>query len=126
MLALAMGTYKKNHQRPILNGLFPLALRVVAKVINIRIRLLSYFTHPVSTANWSQVRGIVPLNFMGSDALCCDDALCCEAVGEMLFVVVVVADGVMVEATGSIVELLVTVAFARTDVDSVQMRFQAG
>ena len=44
----------------------------------------------------------------------------------MLFVVVVVADGVMVEATGSIVELLVTVAFARTDVDSVQMRFQAG
>ena len=63
-----------------------------------------YFALTVSNASMMHVRGMVPLNFMGSDALCSD------AVGGMQFMPAVTAGGTHVDAIGSRLELLVAVA----------------
>jgi hypothetical protein len=63
---------------------------------------------------------MVPLNFMGSDALCSD------AVGGMQFTPAVTAGGTHVAAIGSRLELLVAVAPVAKGVDSARARFREG
>ena len=65
----------------------------VAKILDVKLKMALYFALTVSNASMMHVRGMVPLNFMGSDALCSD------AVG-----------GTHVDAIGSRLELLVAVA----------------
>jgi hypothetical protein len=79
------------------------------------------FALTVSNANMIHVRGMVPLNFMGSDALWFD------AVGGMQFTPAVVAGGAHVGAIiGSRLELLVAVAPVAEGVDSARARFREG
>ena len=61
----------------------------------------------------THIRGMVPLNFMGSDALCS------VAVGGMQFMPAFTAGGGQVDAIGSRLELLVAVAPVAEGVDPV-------
>ena len=71
-------------------------------------------------ASMMHVRGMAPLNFMGSDALCSD------AVGGMQFMPAFTAGGAHMDAIGSRSELLVAVAPVAEGVDSARARFREG
>jgi hypothetical protein len=93
---------------------------VLLEIQDVKLTMVLDFALTASNASMMHVRGMVPLNFMGSDALCFD------AVGGMQFTPAVVAGGAHVGAIGSRLELPVAVAPVAEGVDSARARFREG